>query len=102
MFYVQSSALNHQQVWPGIRYLSGHKIPHTTLICKARDAQVKHLQKKGKINPKLLALAGYGPNQPAASNNTQKGRKLNRRIEIALVPMEMDRPTTSEKKTPAK
>ena len=49
---------------------------------------VRHLQKKGSINPELLALAGYGPYAPAAANNTRKGRSLNRRIEIALIPID--------------
>jgi chemotaxis protein MotB len=58
-------------------------------LSAARAASVvRHLQKKGAINPELLALAGYGPYAPAAANNTRKGRSLNRRIEIALIPID--------------
>lgn len=58
-------------------------------LSAARAASVvRHLQKKGSINPELLALAGYGPYAPAAANNTRKGRSLNRRIEIAIIPLD--------------
>lgn len=58
-------------------------------LSAARAASVvRHLQKKGAVNPELLTLAGYGPYAPAAANNTSKGRSLNRRIEIALTPID--------------
>ncbi|WP_243371483.1 flagellar motor protein MotB [Geotalea sp. SG265] len=58
-------------------------------LSAARAASVvRYLQRKGAINPELLTLAGYGPYAPAAANNTSKGRSLNRRIEIALIPMD--------------
>lgn len=34
-----------------------------------------------------LATYGYGENHPVADNNTETGRALNRRVEIALVPI---------------
>jgi chemotaxis protein MotB len=58
-------------------------------LSAARAASVvRYLHKKGAINPELLTLAGYGPYAPAAANNTTKGRSLNRRIEIALIPLD--------------
>jgi chemotaxis protein MotB len=65
------------------------KFPTNWDLAAARATSVvKYLQQQGKVNARVLALAGYGPNVPAAANTSEKGRKLNRRIEIALVPFE--------------
>jgi chemotaxis protein MotB len=48
-------------------------------------AVVKLLQDKGVPARRLSAL-GYGEYQPIASNTSEKGRSLNRRIEIVLAP----------------
>lgn len=70
-------------IYRGGRYASNWE------LSAARAASVvRHLQKKGAINPQLLAVAGYGPYAPAAANNTNKGRSQNRRIEIAVVPLD--------------
>ena len=72
-------------------------------LAAARAANVlKHLENKGKVNSKLLALAGYSCNLPAAANDCTTNRRLNRRIEIALVPMEMDRLAAARNKTALK
>lgn len=61
-------------------------------LAAARAANVlKYLEKKGKVQPELLGLAGYGCYLPAAANDCEKNRKLNRRIEIALVPIPAER-----------
>ena len=48
---------------------------------------VRYLQTAGGVDPTLLSAVGYGPFQPIASNNTAKGRRKNRRIEIVLTPL---------------
>ncbi|MDW3095857.1 MAG: OmpA family protein [Gammaproteobacteria bacterium] len=40
-----------------------------------------------EINPGRLQDYGYGESYPIASNDTDQGRALNRRVEIALVPI---------------
>ena len=46
-------------------------------------AVVRYLQEE-KIDPALLAAAGYGQFQPIAPNDTPEGRAENRRIQISL------------------
>jgi outer membrane protein OmpA-like peptidoglycan-associated protein len=44
----------------------------------------KYLVQKG-IDPGNLAVAGYGSSKPVASNMTEKGRALNRRVEFIVI-----------------
>lgn len=48
----------------------------------------RFLQESGGMDPKVLSAAGYAHYRPIADNSTAKGRSMNRRIEISLVPME--------------
>ena len=52
-------------------------------------AVTRYLQEEIGVNPRLISATGYGPYRPIASNETEKGRTRNRRIEIVLVPKEM-------------
>ena len=47
---------------------------------------VRFLQEKGGLEPERLSAAGYSYYRPLASNDTAKGRRKNRRIEITLMP----------------
>lgn len=50
---------------------------------------VRFLQEKGKVPGRQLIAAGFAQYRPASSNNTEKGRQKNRRIEVViLVPNE--------------
>lgn len=51
---------------------------------------VRFLQEKGGVDAKQLAAVGYGPHRPIASNDTPEGRAENRRIEIVLLPLDLD------------
>lgn len=46
---------------------------------------VYYLQEKGMPADKMIA-AGFGEHQPTANNGTESGRRLNRRIELILLP----------------
>jgi len=48
------------------------------------EAVRKYLIKKG-INPNRLIAKGYADTQPIASNDTEEGRSLNRRVEIRIL-----------------
>ncbi len=52
---------------------------------------VRYLQDRVGLNPKLLSAAGFAENKPVASNDTPDSRAQNRRIEIVLLPLDIDR-----------
>lgn len=43
------------------------------------------------INPQRLSATGYGPYKPVASNDTPDGRQMNRRVEIIILPSNLER-----------
>ena len=47
---------------------------------------VRFLQEKGWLEPERLSAAAYSYYKPVSPNDTAKGRRQNRRIEIILVP----------------
>jgi len=51
-------------------------------------AAVDFLQQNNAVDPQRLRLVGYGEFHPVADNKSAEGRKLNRRIEIRLLPPE--------------
>lgn len=52
---------------------------------------VRYLQEKVGLDPALLSVAGYSQYRPVADNDTYEGRAENRRIEIVLLPLDVDR-----------
>jgi chemotaxis protein MotB len=56
-------------------------------LSTARALSVLHyLVDNEGISPQRLSAVGYGEYQPVASNDTGKGRQLNRRVEIVILP----------------
>ncbi|MGD8350002.1 MAG: OmpA family protein [Gammaproteobacteria bacterium] len=53
-------------------------------------AAVDYLQQENKVAADRLRVVGLGEFHPVASNETPEGRKLNRRIEIRLLPENME------------
>lgn len=49
-------------------------------------AAVNYFQQNNQVDPKRLKVVGYGQYRPISSNETDEGRKINRRIEIKLLP----------------
>lgn len=69
------------------------KFPTNWELSTARATTVaRHLQDKG-IDPKLLSAAGYSEYRPVAPNDSDEGRAKNRRIEISLIPKEVESAT---------
>lgn len=67
------------------------KYPTNWELSTARSTNVvRYLQEKG-IDPSLLSATGYSEYSPVASNETEEGKAKNRRIEIVLIPLDLDR-----------
>jgi chemotaxis protein MotB len=63
------------------------QFPTNWELSAARAAAViRYLQYRCDLDPKRISLRAYGPYRPTASNRTEKGRRLNRRIEIIIGP----------------
>jgi len=52
---------------------------------------VRYLQEKSGLDPKLMNAAGFAAYRPIDSNETEEGRAKNRRIEIILTPLGMEK-----------
>lgn len=57
---------------------------------------VSYLETSG-IDPRRLAAIGYGEYRPVASNDTEEGRQLNRRVEIVILPKNLAKSTPAAK-----
>ena len=64
--------------------LKGSQQDNWSLSANRSVAVVRYAVKKG-FAVKKLSATGYGEHQPIALNTTEKGRRLNRRIEILIV-----------------
>ncbi len=60
------------------------------LLSNNRAASVAdYLMSKGLLTERIEKI-GFGPAKPIASNDTAEGREQNRRVEIALIPIEAE------------
>jgi chemotaxis protein MotB len=63
------------------------KYPTNWELSAARATAVtRFLHEEGNIEPQRLTASGFSFYRPVADNDTQEGRKQNRRIEIILLP----------------
>lgn len=69
------------------------KIRNNWELSTARALSVTEFMIEGGFPPGNVAAAGYGQFDPAAPNDTDENRALNRRIEIILVPDLSELPT---------
>lgn len=49
-----------------------------------RANSIKHYLIKEGIKPELISVQGFGATQPIADNATERGRSMNRRVEIKV------------------
>lgn len=73
------------------------KFPTNWELSTARATNVaRYLQESIGIDPRLLTVAGYSEYRPIESNDSEKGKAKNRRIEIVLIPLDIDRITKGQ------
>jgi chemotaxis protein MotB len=63
---------------------AGRIYPSNWELSTARAISVLHYLRSKGLSPNHLVAAGFGEYQPIASNKTDEGRKLNRRIEFKI------------------
>jgi chemotaxis protein MotB len=64
------------------------RFPSNWELSAARATNVvRFLQEQAKLDPARLSAAAYAEYHPRASNDTDAGRRQNRRIEILLIPI---------------
>jgi len=62
------------------------RFPSNWELSTTRALAVVHLLTDMGVTPDNLSAAGFGEFRPRADNDTDEGRKLNRRIEIVMLP----------------
>ena len=75
---------DHKVVVRGHTDSTGSESTNRTVSEKRANKVREYLVAYQNVNPSLVSAEGLGPSQPAASNATEAGRALNRRVEIAV------------------
>jgi chemotaxis protein MotB len=71
-----------------IRGVLARRYPTNWELSAARATNVvRFLQDQAGLDPKRISAAAYGEHQPRVSNDTDEGRRRNRRIELLLLPL---------------
>jgi outer membrane protein OmpA-like peptidoglycan-associated protein len=60
---------------------------HNQELSERRARSVESYLLSDNVYPSRLSAAGYGKNRPIASNETDEGRRLNRRVDITIIPV---------------
>lgn len=74
-------------------YVSGHtddtgSDAYNQGLSERRAQAVQSYLLSANVYPQRLSARGYGESQPVASNATAEGRRLNRRVDITIVPVQ--------------
>ncbi len=78
---------------------SGWKDNWELSLARARSV-LASLVEQG-VHPSRISASGYGEYRPIASNDTPQGRRMNRRVEIVVLPRGTKLPQASERPEPA-
>ncbi len=76
--------------------IKSHKFKSNWELSTARAVEVVKLMIENGMDGKRLSAAGYADELPVAGNDTDEGRKKNRRIEIVVVPNVQELPGMDE------
>jgi chemotaxis protein MotB len=61
-------------------------------LSSARASAVVRALEKDGVKADRLVLTAYGDKRPVGDNRTPEGRRLNRRVEISLLPLPPEKP----------
>jgi OOP family OmpA-OmpF porin len=75
---------DHKVVVAGHTDSTGSESTNRTVSEKRANKVREYLVAYQNVNPSQITAMGLGPSQPAATNATEAGRALNRRVEIAV------------------
>ncbi|HYN76808.1 MAG TPA: OmpA family protein [Lamprocystis sp. (in: g-proteobacteria)] len=62
-------------------------VEHKRQVSERRAGSVAGYMEGQGVVPQRIAASGYGKSQPIATNDTDNGRRLNRRVDITIVPI---------------
>jgi len=60
---------------------------HNQILSERRAGAVRSYLEQDGVAPPRIYAAGYGMSNPVAGNDTDAGRRLNRRVDITIVPI---------------
>jgi len=75
------------------RPISNLRYPSNWELSTARASAIVKLLMDSGVNPRRLSAVGYGEHQPAATNETEAGRALNRRVTLMIAREAVERPS---------
>ncbi|MEY6433398.1 OmpA family protein [Thioalkalicoccus limnaeus] len=62
-------------------------VAHNQQLSERRAASVQRYLLADGVLPQRMSATGYGQHYPIASNQTPEGRRLNRRVDIIIIPI---------------
>jgi len=73
--------------------INGHtdstgSLQHNQALSERRAASVANYLGGRGVDQRRISTMGFGPSQPVASNATPDGRAQNRRVEVAIAPIQ--------------
>lgn len=60
---------------------------HNQILSERRAGSVQGYLERDGVLPQRISSSGYGKTRPIASNDTEEGRRLNRRVDITIIPI---------------
>jgi chemotaxis protein MotB len=87
----------HTDSVPVVRPETLQRFPYGNLHLSAeRAVQVAGFLQKVGLDPDRMVVAGHGPSEPVAPNDTAENRQKNRRVEILVFEQELASPSSGK------
>lgn len=63
-------------------------LQYNQMLSERRAMAVRDALVQRGVDPRRIEVVGYGPSQPIATNATEAGRQMNRRVTVVIIPQE--------------